>query len=285
MTVTPPNSQSSAVRMVEIDADLEGQRLDNYLITQLKGVPRSRVYRLLRTGEVRINGGRVKPHYRLQAGDVLRIPPVRQSSTGSQDENIARIDPGHNKDLLKRVKDSLIFEDAHFLVINKPSGLAVHGGSGLSYGLIEALRQIFPRSRRMELVHRLDRETSGCLLVAKKTSVLRDLHEQIRAFEMEKQYVTLVKGVMSEKEARVTARLRKNTSRSGERIVIVADDGKEAESLFRRRRVFGELASMVEVDLTTGRTHQIRVHAAHIGHPVAGDEKYGNREFNKTLKA
>ncbi|MDH5377003.1 MAG: 23S rRNA pseudouridine(955/2504/2580) synthase RluC [Gammaproteobacteria bacterium] len=272
MTDATPDS---AVQFEEIDSDLDGQRIDNFLITRLKGVPRSRVYRILRTGEVRVNGGRIKPSYRLQAGDTVRIPPIRQSG--------AKIDPGNDKRLFPNVKSRIIYDDPHFLVVNKPSGMAVHGGSGLSFGMIEALRSLYPHTKRLELVHRLDRETSGCLLIAKKTSILRDLHEQIREHRMEKRYLALLKGRLEDKETEVDVPLLKNVTKSGERMVVVSPEGKEARSTFIRQRVFKDVC-LAEVDLTTGRTHQIRVHAAHIGHPVIGDEKYGDPEINKQMK-
>lgn len=266
--------------MVEVDDDRAGQRIDNFLIGCLKGVPKSRVYRMLRKGEVRVNKGRVKAHYRIQAGDVVRIPPIWQS------EPTAVVAPGSR--VLERIGQSILMEEKGFLVLNKPSGIAVHGGSGLSYGIIEALRIMRPEAPYLELVHRLDRETSGCLVIAKRRSVLRELHRLLReGGGMEKTYLALVKGHWSGGERRVDAPLLKNTLKSGERVVTVSQEGKSALSLFRPVTHFANNsvdATLVEVSLLTGRTHQIRVHAASIGHPIAGDEKYGDEQFNRDMK-
>ena len=267
------NAQSG-VRWLEISQDQAGQRVDNFLLTQLKGVPRSKIYTILRKGEVRVNKGRIKPQYRLQAGDQLRIPPVRISErTPAKPDSRA----------LARVEQSIIYEDPRLLILNKPSGLAVHGGSGVSFGVIEALRALRPEALFLELVHRLDRDTSGCLMVAKKRSALRSLHELLRSNQVEKRYLALIKGKWQGSERRIEAPLRKNVISSGERIVRVDREGKAASSIFRPLAV-SEFASLVEVSLETGRTHQIRVHAAHAGHPLAGDEKYGDEEFNRQLR-
>jgi 23S rRNA pseudouridine955/2504/2580 synthase len=269
-----------SVRFVEIDDTDEGQRLDNFLVRHLKGVPKSRIYRIVRHGEVRINKGRVKPDYRLQAGDVVRIPPVR---TATRPEA-----PSARK--LEWLKERVIYEDEVMLAVDKPSGLAVHGGSGISLGLIEALRQLRPECRFLELVHRLDRDTSGVLLIAKKRSVLKDLHEQLREGSTRKIYTALLLGAWSGKARRIEAALEKNQLRSGERLVRVAEQGKTAISRFVPEKNFTSArslthgASLVRIHLLTGRTHQARVHAAHIGHPIAGDEKYGDAEFNVTMK-
>ena len=269
-------NKTVAVKMVEIDADQAGQRIDNYLLSRLKGAPKSLIYRILRKGEVRVNKGRIKPDYRLQAGDIVRIPPVRVGEARPDNRPAER-------DLL-RIENSIIYEDKRLFIINKPSGLAVHGGSGLSYGIIEALRTLRPDAPFLELVHRLDRETSGCLIIAKKRSALRLLHELLRNNQVDKQYLTLVKGEWKGGDRRIEAPLRKNTLRSGERMVIVSEDGKEARSLFRPLCVNAR-ASLMQVKLDTGRTHQIRVHAVHSGHPIAGDEKYGDEAFNTSMKA
>lgn len=263
--------------MLVVDDAHSGQRIDNFLIRYLKGVPKSRVYRLLRKGEVRVNKGRIKPDYKLKCGDLVRIPPVNRPASG----DYARNRP--DKRVLSDLKDRVIYEDERLLVINKPSGLAVHGGSGLDYGAIEAIRQLYPQCHQLELVHRLDRETSGCLIIAKKRSVLRHLHEQFRLNQIKKRYVTLVSGSWPADVTRVDAALLKNTLKSGERIVTVHPDGKPSSTLFKPLLRFAH-ATFMEVELITGRTHQIRVHAAHAGHPLAGDEKYGNRGFNQNMK-
>ena len=278
-----PETRSKA-QFVEIDEDRAGQRIDNFLLASLKGVPKTRVYRILRKGEVRVNKGRIKPSYRLQEGDMVRIPPIRQS------EPEAAAAPGAR--VLARIDASILAEEKGFLVLNKPSGLAVHGGSGLNYGVIEALRALRPDAPYLELVHRLDRETSGCLLVAKRRSVLREMHRLLREKSqgksqtdgIDKRYLALLRGRWEGGERKVDAPLLKNTLRSGERVVIVSPEGKESLSLFRPVARNAE-ATLVEVRLLTGRTHQIRVHAASIGHPIAGDEKYGDEEFNREMKS
>lgn len=264
---------------VEISADYAGQRIDNYLMCQLKGVPRSLIYRIVRKGEVRVNKGRIKPEYRLKEGDTVRIPPVRQAE---------KKEPGKAPDkILQQIESRILFEDKRIIVINKPSGLAVHGGSGLSFGLIEALRELRPNDKSLELVHRLDRDTSGCLIIAKKRSALRRLHEQLREGSMDKRYMTLLKGKWKGRSKWVDAPLIKNVIKSGERLVFVDTErnkgGKEARTQFIPYSVTDE-ASLMSVKLDTGRTHQIRVHAQYLGMPIAGDSKYGDDEFNQYLK-
>ncbi len=282
MTQLPPQTSSKPVqeaptkaRIVEVDGERAGQRIDNFLLACLKGVPKSRVYRMLRKGEVRVNKGRIKASYRLQSGDAVRIPPVRMA------EAAAPVNPGER--VLKRIDAGIIAEEKGFLLLNKPPGIAVHGGSGLNYGIIEALRVLRPEAPYLELVHRLDRDTSGCLLIAKRRSILRELHRLLREGEVDKRYLALVKGQWQGGERHVDAPLLKNTLRSGERVVTVSSEGKSAVSIFRPITVFAQ-ASLVEVRLLTGRTHQIRVHAASIGHPIAGDEKYGDAEFDRKMK-
>ena len=263
-------------QFVVISADYADQRIDNYLMCQLNGVPKSLVYRIIRKGEVRVNKGRIKPVYRLKEGDVVRIPPVRQAE---------KKDPGKAPDqVLQQIESRILFEDKRIMVINKPSGLAVHGGSGLSFGLIEALREIRPNDKNLELVHRLDRDTSGCLIIAKKRSALRRLHEQLREGTMDKRYLTLLKGKWQGRSRWIDAPLLKNVIKSGERLVFVDSKGKEARTQFIPHSI-GEEASLMSVKLDTGRTHQIRVHAQHIGFPIAGDDKYGDDEFNRYLKS
>jgi 23S rRNA pseudouridine955/2504/2580 synthase len=274
MTSSTEN-RGTSVEFVQISADQAGQRIDNFLMTYLKGVPKSLVYRIVRKGEVRVNKGRIKPIYRLQEGDTVRIPPVHRS----EKERPANA----SGKSLTALSDSILYEDKRILILNKPSGMAVHGGSGVSYGVIEALRQLRPDDHYLELVHRLDRETSGCLVIAKKRSALRQLHGLLREGDMRKRYIALVKGHWQGGEKRVAAPLHKFTLQSGERMVKVSEQGKPALSVFRPIAT-SKLASLVEVELHTGRTHQIRVHAASIGYPIAGDGKYGDREFNNKMK-
>lgn len=266
----------SKVQFIEIDPDLEGQRIDNFLRTLLKGVPKSMIYRILRKGEVRVNKKRCKPEYKLAGGDLLRIPPIRVAETEAP--------PSAKLDKIARLEQAILFEDDRLLLVNKPSGMAVHGGSGLSYGLIEGLRALRPEQKFMELVHRLDRDTSGCLLIAKKRSALRDLHEQLRNKQVDKRYQALVAGNWSANRHKVKAPLRKNTLKSGERMVCVAPDGKPSETRYRILQPFNA-ATLIEAFPVTGRTHQIRVHCLHAGHPIAGDDKYGDKAFDGRLQS
>lgn len=266
------------VQMVEIDDVHAGQRIDNFLITKLKGVPKSVVYRILRKGEVRVNKGRIKQTYKLQYGDIVRIPPVRVSN---DQESVVS-----NK--LKAVQDlekAIIYEDKSLIVINKPSGIAVHGGSGLSFGVIEGLRALRPQEKMLELVHRLDRDTSGILLIAKKRSVLVNLHEQLRHKTMNKVYWCLVKDQWPKKLTSVQEPLHKINTKSGERIVIVdREQGKKSCTMFDVLENF-DGCSLIEARPQTGRTHQIRVHTACKGHGIACDDKYGDKDFDKSIKA
>ncbi|GGF80953.1 23S rRNA pseudouridine(955/2504/2580) synthase RluC [Alteromonas lipolytica] len=270
---TPATSQ---VQIVEAEPDLAGQRVDNFLRTYLKGVPKSLIYRILRKGEVRVNKKRVKPEYKLAAGDIIRIPPVRVSETPEL--------PSPKLERIASLEQHILFEDNHLIVFNKPSGLAVHGGSGLSFGLIEGLRALRPDAKFMELVHRLDRDTSGCILVAKKRSALRHMHEQLRNSQMDKRYHALVAGQWPQNRFKVKAPLQKNILQSGERLVSVSEQGKPSETRYRILQQFDN-ATLVEASPITGRTHQIRVHCLHAGHPIACDDKYGDAEFDKKMKA
>ena len=263
------------VRLLTVSAEQAGQRVDNFLLRELKGVPRTRVYRLLRRGEVRVNKGRIGANYRLAEGDVVRIPPVRTAATVER--------PGPGQRALERVAEAVVHEDDSLLVLDKPSGMAVHGGSGVSWGVIEALRALRPEARFLELVHRLDRETSGLLLIAKRRSTLRSLHELMREGGVEKRYLALLQGRWKGGARRMDMPLLKNTLRGGERVVTVSAEGKPALSVFRPVDQYPG-AVLVEVELHTGRTHQIRVHAAHAGHPIAGDPKYGDEAFNEEMK-
>jgi 23S rRNA pseudouridine955/2504/2580 synthase len=262
------------VRKVRIDAEAAGQRVDNFLRKELPGVPKSRLYRLLRRGEVRINGGRVRADHRLQAGDEVRIPPARVREAGA--------DP--SAAIASRIAERVLFEDKRLLVIDKPSGTAVHGGSGISHGVIELLRFARPDLKDLSLVHRLDRETSGCLVLAKRRSALRDLHERFREGLVEKNYLALVAGDWQLGALLVSAPLYVQNRKGGERHVIVTDEGKPAETRFRLSRRFGEY-SLMQCQPLSGRTHQVRVHARQQGHPLVVDERYGDEAANAAAKA
>ena len=263
-----PQGGPKGVRLVEVRSEDSGQRLDNYLLRELKGVPRTRLYRAIRKGEVRVNKGRVQAAYRLVAGDLVRIPPLRRP----EPREPAPVPQGLARDLERRV----VYEDEQLLVLDKPSGLAVHGGSGLSFGLIECLRQMRPDARFMELVHRLDRDTSGLVLIALKRSALRELHRQLREKHVDKRYLALAVGHWPRACRQVEAPLEKNVLLSGERVVKVSKEGKRALTQFEVRERF-DGATLVEARPVTGRTHQIRVHALHAGHPLLGDDKYSSQ--------
>ncbi|MBW7983887.1 23S rRNA pseudouridine(955/2504/2580) synthase RluC [Enterobacillus tribolii] len=269
------NTNNVTVQLVTIADDEAGQRIDNFLRTRLKGVPKSMIYRIVRKGEVRVNKKRIKPEYKLQAGDEVRVPPVRVAERDEAPVS-ARLDK------VAALDDCILYEDEVLLVLNKPSGTAVHGGSGLSFGVIEGLRALRPEARFLELVHRLDRETSGVLLVAKKRSALRSLHEQLRLKGMQKDYLALVRGHWQSHVKAVQAPLLKNVLQSGERIVRVNAEGKPSETRFKVEERFA-FATLVKASPVTGRTHQIRVHAQHAGHPIAFDDRYGDREFDGQL--
>jgi 23S rRNA pseudouridine955/2504/2580 synthase len=268
-----PNEQSSQasaqVRLVTISEDEADQRIDNFLLRVCKGVPKSHIYRVLRSGEVRVNKGRIDQTYRLKEGDVVRIPPVRVAEKSTQSV------PG--------AEFSILLEDPHLLVIDKPAGVAVHGGSGVSYGVIEQLRASRPDAKFLELVHRLDRETSGVLLLAKKRSALTDLHEQIREGELDKRYLALVQGEWKNARQHVKLPLFKYTTPDGERRVRVQADGQASHTVFNLVRRYGDFV-LLEAELKTGRTHQIRVHLASSGFPIVGDDKYGDFGLNKALQ-
>ena len=264
----------SGVRMVRVADDREGQRIDNFLAGQLKGVPKSLIYRLVRTGQVRINGKRAKPDTRVSEGDEVRIPPVRTAAPTASGAPA--------KTQLQRIEQAVIYEDRDFLVLNKPAGIASHGGSGISFGAIELLRAARPDDT-LELAHRLDRDTSGVLVFARRRPALIQLQALIRDGQITKQYLALLCGHPKRAKFDVNVPLRKSALQGGERMVRVDDDGKAALTAFRVIDSFVP-ASLAEVTLYTGRTHQIRVHAQHAGHPVAGDEKYGLRECNQALR-
>ncbi|MEH6550855.1 MAG: 23S rRNA pseudouridine(955/2504/2580) synthase RluC [Pseudomonadales bacterium] len=263
------------VQLLTVEEGYEGQRLDNFLLARLHGLPKTRLYRLLRKGEIRVNKGRIRQDYRVQIGDVVRVPPLVLAE---------RRAPGQASDrLVTRLEDSILYEDDAVMVINKPSGLAVHGGSGINLGLIEALRQARPQDRQLELVHRLDRETSGCLMIARKRSALRSLHAALREGHVDKTYTALVLGKWPRGLREVRAPLLKNHLQSGERMVKVDEEGKRSHTRFEVTRSNSRV-SLMKVSPVTGRTHQIRVHARHAGHPLVGDDKYGSDEANKEFR-
>lgn len=267
-------SVSEKVRLVRVLEPQIGQRLDNFLIRRLKGVPRSRVYRLIRRGEVRVNKKRCKPERKLELGDEVRIPPF----TGASVATPAKVNPGLHDFLLR----SLLYEDDQLLVINKPPGLAVHGGSGIRLGLIEALRQLKPEWAELELAHRLDRDTSGCLIVAKKALFLKHVQHEFKVRSVKKHYLAIVHGCWPDSLVEVDAPLQKNQLSSGERIVRVRDSGKPCLTLFRVRQRYQQ-ATLLEAMPETGRTHQIRVHCQYAGHPIVGDARYTRNAPNKEL--
>jgi len=276
--MTTARNPGGNVQRVKAGEGAAGQRLDNFLLRVLAGVPRSRVYRLLRKGEVRVNGKRKPPDYRLEATDEVRLPPVR---------DLPKTPPGPRRvpdALLDTVREAIVHEDERLLVLNKPAGLAVHGGSGLAFGAIEALRALRP-DETLELAHRLDRDTSGCLLVARTRGALRALHAMLREGSLEKHYATLLAGRWRLGRKTIDAPVLTNARQGGERVVRVHREGKIAVSVFSPREHFRDVATRMDVAIHTGRTHQIRVHAAFAGHPVAGDEKYGDKECNARLRA
>jgi 23S rRNA pseudouridine955/2504/2580 synthase len=255
-----------------VGEDAAAQRIDNFLLRRCKGVPKSHIYRIVRSGQVRVNGRRVEPDHRLQYGDEVRIPPLRVGPSipsASAPPGSAQLD--------------VLFEDEALVALNKPAGMAVHGGSGVSYGVIELMRRQRPGSRFLELVHRLDRETSGVLLVAKQRPALVALHDLLRQGAVEKRYLALVKGSWQQPALEIRLPLHKYVTEAGERRVVVRPDGKEARSLIEPRRRWAGF-SLLEVELKTGRTHQIRVHLAHLGFPLCGDEKYGDFVLNRRLR-
>lgn len=267
-------ASNDKVQFVKVSTGQVGQRLDNFLLGQLKGVPRSRIYRLVRRGEVRINKKRAKPDTRLESGDTVRIPPY----TGPQQTPV----PAPGEKLRRTLERSILHEDDNFLVLNKPAGLAVHGGSGIRLGLIEALRQLRPEWSDLELAHRLDRDTSGCLIIAKNTIFLRSLHGQLKAKTVKKSYLALVHGSWPETLVEVDAPLQKNELGSGERIVKVDPAGKPSRTLFRVIQRFTDV-TLIEAMPETGRTHQIRVHCLSTGHPIVGDAKYAHGKHREGL--
>jgi 23S rRNA pseudouridine955/2504/2580 synthase len=270
-----PPDRSGGVEYIQVDEQRAGQRLDNFLSGHLKGVPRSLVYRILRTGQVRVNKGRAKPNYKLQAGDRVRIPPLERGGGGQG------APAGQLAAAARRLMAGVLYENRDFLVLNKPAGMAVHGGSGLQYGLIEALKSLGGDYAALELVHRLDRGTSGCLLLAKHRRALLGLHALLRERRMDKHYTALLAGRL-EAPLEIDAALVR-ARRGGERRVDIGVDGKEARSRIVPQRLYRS-ATLAQVRIDTGRTHQIRVHCAGAGHPLAGDERYGDAAFNQMLR-
>jgi len=268
MTATP-------AQFIEIVSDNDGQRVDNFLLSKLKGVPKSRIYKILRSGEVRVNKGRVKPSTRLNTNDIVRIPPMRLSEQTNNEI------PQY---LIEELNASVLYEDSSVFIINKPAGLAVHAGSNIAYGVIDILRADRFKDQFIELVHRLDRKTSGCLVLAKSRQALTRLNTLFTTESgIKKQYLALTKDHWQETETRIDAPLSKNEVKGGERMVTVNENGQQAISLFTVTEKF-KTCSLMEVVLLTGRTHQIRVHASYLDHPIAGDSKYGDKEFNKQIK-
>lgn len=274
--MSSPPQHRTEVQKITVAADEAGRRLDNFISSRLKNVPKSRLYQMLRRGEVRVNGSRARQDYRLEDGDIVRLPPLRTEAPAGERNNIPRA-------ACERLLQRIVYEDERLLVLDKPAGLAVHGGSGIRHGVIEMLRAGHGSGERLELVHRLDRETSGCLLLAKDMVMLRQLHDELRAGRVRKGYMALVKGRLQQRELHLDAPLTRQKNRSGERMVVIDATGKASATHIRRRRLFAG-ATLVDVDLLTGRTHQIRVHAAAAGHPLAGDPKYGDKAFNKEMR-
>ena len=268
-------NKKTAVRHIIVDQEHVDRRIDNFLLNELKGLPKSRIYQMLRRGEIRVNGGRVKQFYRLCANDKVRIPPISTYQEGKS--------TSPKQYLINLVQDSVIFENVEFFALNKPSGIVVHSGSGRNWGVIEVMRYLHPEETGLQLVHRLDRETSGCLLLAKNMRSLKKLHTCLTQGRVNKQYIALLKGKLLSDFVNIDQPIRKNTLRSGERMVEVRSDGKHANTGFKVKKKFTN-ATLVKILLGTGRTHQIRVHAQHQQHPVAGDNKYGDKIFNKAVK-
>ncbi|WP_394494713.1 23S rRNA pseudouridine(955/2504/2580) synthase RluC [Shewanella sp. ENK2] len=265
------------VQLVTIDEDHFEQRIDNFLLTKLKGVPKSMIYRIVRKGEVRVNKKRIKPEYKLQIDDVVRIPPVRMA------EKDYRTAPSPKLSKVTQLEQRIIHEDNHLIVLNKPAGIAVHGGSGVDFGVIEGLRSLRPQQKFLELVHRLDKDTSGVLLIAKKRSALKHLHDQLRKKTMQKDYLALVRGDWQAKDKVVKAPLLKITLKSGERIVRVNQEGKPSETRYKIMQRY-QGCTLVKASPVTGRTHQIRVHCQFAGHAIACDDKYSEQKFDDAMR-
>ena len=269
--ISAPQADKSAVQLLEVSEHQQQQRLDNFLVARLKGVPKTLIYRIIRKGEVRVNGKRAKPDQKLETGDKVRVPPLRLPSAKELQQ------PGAQLQAL--LKQAVLFEDDAVLVLNKPAGLSVHGGTGVKLGLIEALRAMYPELPGLELVHRLDKGTSGCILLAKTGRARKGLTEAFREHHVLKVYHAIVAGEWPKQVKIVDVSLQRQAERGGERRVEIDEDGKEARTDFRIVQRFG-MATLVEAKPLTGRTHQIRVHAAWVGCPLAGDDKYNNKHSN-----
>jgi len=270
---TSPDQIVTKVRKIRIDQEQAGQRIDNFLRRELPGLPKGRLYRILRRGEVRVNGGRIRAEYKLQEGDEVRVPPARINAPGAAPSD----------GFAAKILDRVIYEDKRLLVVDKPTGVAVHGGSGISHGVIELLRHARPELRDLSLVHRLDRETSGCLVLAKRRSALRELHARFRDGVVEKNYLGLVIGDWQLGEQLIDKPLLVEHRKGGERHVVVSGGGKDAQTRVQLSRTFGKY-SLLQCSPQTGRTHQIRVHLQYLGFPLAGDERYGDEEENRKAK-
>lgn len=268
--------KKSSVQYFIVSSDFAGQRIDNFLINKLKGVPKSKIYNILRKGEVRVNKKRISPFYRLLEGDSVRLPPLFLAEQ-------AKLAPPSKK-TAALLSDRILYEDENLLIINKPSGMAVHVGSTVRVGVIEALRHMYPKLPNLELAHRLDSETSGCLILAKRKRILREIHALLREGKVIKIYSALTKGKWKDSELKVDVPLHKDYQDGGKHVVEVKRDGKSALTVFKTIRSYHRHASLMEVKLFTGRTHQIRVHAQHQGHPIAGDDRYGDSDFNKLAR-
>lgn len=266
----------SGVQHFIVTADYAGQRIDNFLMTRLKGVPKSRIYRLLRKGEVRVNKKRIDAFYRLIEGDDVRLPPVFLAEKAKQ------VPPSKSTEAV--LANRILYEDDNLLIINKPCGMSVHVGSTVRVGVVEALRHMFPKLPQLELAHRLDSETSGCLVLAKRKRILRELHSLLREGKVTKIYWALTLGKWKDSELRVDVALHKDYQDGGKHVVEVDKEGKSALTVFHTLKSYNRVASLMQVKLYTGRTHQIRVHAQFRGHPVAGDDRYGDPDFNKLLR-
>ncbi len=267
MTQSESFYKKTSVQLITVGHEVDGQRLDNFLLRQLKGVPKTRIYRILRKGEVRVNGGRCKPSRRLVTGDQVRIPPIRTAEA----KEAPKLSPSHSS----LFEAAIIYEDSHLLIFNKPAGMAVHSGSGVKFGVIESLRNLRPDLSSLELAHRLDRDTSGVLALAKGRKALAELLTAMADHSAEKRYRCLISGHLPTRKCRVDVNLRKNQLQRGERLVVVDDQGKTAITDFEEIEKFQEV-SLVDAILLTGRTHQIRVHAQHLGMPILGDSRYQN---------
>lgn len=272
-TDTTNVSPRTAVRAETVAAEHAGRRIDNFLLQLLKPAPKSLVYKLLRSGQVRVNGGRCKPDYRLNDGDVLRIPPVVATVPGEIHIPDSR---------LAQLAAAVLYEDDHFLIVDKPAGLACHGGTGVGYGIIEIARRLRPEVARLDLAHRLDRDTSGCLILTKQVDVLRGLHSEIRERQIDKRYCALLRGHLPTGLESINAALHASRAQGAEKRARVKADGKMSETIIEQVDAVGP-HSLVQMRLVTGRMHQIRAHAQHIGHCVAGDRHYGDQEFNHEM--